>query len=317
MNRLIATPILIFLFLLSCSGSGSNQGTQSENTVYGDFSGSIVVDGIKRTFLYHIPKNTATPPPLIIALHGGGGSGESMINLTKGGFNTLSEEYGFIVVYPDAIEKHWNDGRGIEDYYSNRENIDDVKFISSLINHFYSNFNIDKSRVFVTGMSNGGLMSFRLACELNEKIKAIATVAASMSENIYSTCQISKPISVMIIHGTEDLIIPFEGGAITFNNTYLGEVIGAENTANYFSNINSCTNTTNKQYLADTDPEDGTRVWKIENINCENGTKVMLLGIDGGGHTWPDGSPYFPESIIGRVCKDINGCEEIVKFFLE
>ncbi len=315
MNKLIATFILIFLFLLSCSGSGSNQGTQSENTVYGDFSGSIVVDGIKRTFLYHIPKNTATPPPLIIALHGGGGSGESMINLTKGGFNTLSETYGYIVVYPDAVEKHWNDGRGIEDYYSNRENIDDVKFISSLIDHFYSNFNIDKSRVFVTGMSNGGLMAFRIACELSEKVKGIAPVAASMSENIYSVCNLSKQVSVIIIHGTDDPLIPFEGGTIVFNGINLGSVIGAINTANYFSNLYSCANISEKQYLADRDPDDGTRAWKIEYTNCENNTRILLIGIDGGGHTWPDGSPYLPESVIGKVCRDFNACQEIVNFF--
>ncbi len=318
MKKLRPTLLMLTIFLmLSCSGSSSPSGEESvQPEIYGDFSASIKVDDLTRTFLYHIPKNRQKPSPLIIALHGGGGSGKDMIKLTKGEFNTLSEKYGFIVAYPDAVEKHWNDGRELEQYYSNRENIDDVKFISKLIDYFVSNFSADGQKVLVTGMSNGGLMAFRLACQLSEKIKAIAPVAASMSVNIHSLCSPQNQISVLIIHGTEDPLIPFEGGTITFNGENLGEVIGAENTATYFSNLNFCNTVSEKTYLEDKDPQDGTRAWKTEYTNCANGTKIALIGIDGGGHTWPDGDPYLPESIIGKVCKDFNACETITSFFL-
>jgi len=108
----------------------------------------------------------------------------AMEKLTLGGFNALSDKEGFIVVYPDGIEGHWNDGRGLEFYRTMRENIDDVGSISVLIEYLAQTLNIDRSRVYATGISNGGLMSQRLAHELSHEIAAIATVAVQMSESI-------------------------------------------------------------------------------------------------------------------------------------
>ena len=126
--------------------------------------------------------------PLVIALHGGGGSGIGMVALTLGGFNVLSERERFIVVYPDGIGKNWNDGRGLLRYRAQRENIDDVGFISALIDHLAKKYNIDRKRVYITGMSNGAIMSYRLACELADKIAAIAPVAGLMPEKISLKC---------------------------------------------------------------------------------------------------------------------------------
>jgi len=124
--------------------------------------------------------------PLVIVLHGGGGTGEDQVKLTEGGLNTLADKEGFIVVYPDGFDKHWNDGRSGEEtgYRTQEENIDDVGFISSLISYFIKELNIDPKRVYVTGMSNGAMMSYRLACELTEKIAAVAPVAGNMPQNL-------------------------------------------------------------------------------------------------------------------------------------
>jgi polyhydroxybutyrate depolymerase len=136
MSRRKVTSLLVLLFpiiiFLPSSSWADELFVQSCHT--GSFRNSIIVDGLERTYLIHIPLSfdKTKQMPLVIALHGGGGSGIGMVALTLGGFNTLSEREGFIVVYPDGIENHWNDGRGLSRYRAQRENIDDVGFISTL-----------------------------------------------------------------------------------------------------------------------------------------------------------------------------------------
>ncbi len=172
--------------------------------------GTITVGGLQRTYRVYVPDSLdeSRAAPLIIALHGGGGSGRGMIDLTQGGFNTLADESGFVVVYPDAAEKNWNDGRGIERYRSQRENIDDVGFISALIDKLADQLNIDLNRVYVIGMSNGAIMSFRLACELSDKIAAIAPVCGSMPENFSAVYTAQRTMPVMMINGIDDPLVP-------------------------------------------------------------------------------------------------------------
>jgi polyhydroxybutyrate depolymerase len=174
---------------------------------------SIIFAGLERTYRIHMPPSydKSTPLPLLIALHGGGGSGEKMEELTLRGFNRLSDKEGFIVVYPDGIEKHWNDGRENVKYRAHREKIDDVGFISALIDYLVKQYNIDIKQVYATGISNGAMMSFRLGCELSEKIAAIAPVAGSMPENLPTRCSPSRSISVLIISNTEDPLVPWGG----------------------------------------------------------------------------------------------------------
>jgi polyhydroxybutyrate depolymerase len=171
--------------------------------------------------------NTATP--LVFALHGGGGTGKKMNRLTD--FNRLSDQHGFIVIYPDAVEKHWNDGRGLTDYRAQRENIDDVGFISNLIDVIAGDYAIDRKRVYVTGASNGAMMSFRLACELTDKITAIAPVIGALGENISEKCTPSKPIPVFIIGGTGDPLVPWNGGHVHLFRKKLGSVLSFPETA--------------------------------------------------------------------------------------
>jgi polyhydroxybutyrate depolymerase len=189
---------LLFLFCGVLLVFSFQNGIASEESRPGD---SIIFAGLKRTYRIHIPTSydKANPIPLLIVLHGGGGIGEGMVKLTQGGFNKLSDKEGFIVVYPDGIEKHWNDGRENVKYRAHREKIDDIGFISALIEHFEKQYNIDIKRVYATGISNGAMMSFRLGCELSEKMAAIAPVAGSMPENLPTRCSPSRSISVLII----------------------------------------------------------------------------------------------------------------------
>ena len=283
----------------------------------GDIHESITVDGIKRDFLIHLPQNYSQKEslPLIIALHGGGGNAQDMEKLTNYEFNKLADDKNFIVVYPNGIQRHWNDGRNLSIYYTQKENINDVKFISELIDHMIKNYNVNSSRVYVTGMSNGALMSYRLAYELSNKIAAVAPVDGSIPLNIFLNETPLRPIPILMINNVDDPILPWNGGYAHFGDKKLGEVIGVEETAEFWAKIDNCSLVKNKEYLPDVNPGDGTRVWMRLYLNNATDMKVILYGIDGGGHTWPNGYQYLPKSVIGKTSKDIDACKLIWNFF--
>jgi polyhydroxybutyrate depolymerase len=278
-------------------------------------------DGLRRTFKIHLPSyyNKTVRSPLIIALHGRGGNGASMILITRNGFNKLADKEGFIVVYPDGIELNWNDGRTDEkaNDRAHRENIDDVGFISALIDFMAKKYNIDSKRVYVTGISNGAMMSYRLACELSQKITAIAPVDGSIPSMLISGCLPSGSISVLAINNVNDPLVPFEGGEIYagLRKVNLGKVISVNESIEFWVNRNKCSNDPVVTEEPDKDPLDGTRVIKKQYISGIDGTEVVLYAIDGGGHTWPGGFQYEPEGIIGKTSRDIDAIEVIWSFF--
>lgn len=290
------------------------------NTSEINYADSIIFGGLERTYLLHIPPShdKTKPLPLVIALHGGGGTGKNMVTLTLGGFDKLSDEKSFIVVYPDGIEKHWNDGRNEEEtrYRTHKENIDDVGFIAALIDNLIKKLNIDPKRVYITGISNGAMMSYRLACDLTEKIAAIAPVAGNIPQDIYSSCSPSRPLSVLAINGVNDPLVPFAGGNITgpFGFKKLGKVLSTSDTIKFWVAHNHCSSSRVTQE-PDKDPKDGTRVKKEVYGNCQNGTEVILYTIEGGGHTWPGGWQYLSEKIVGKTSRDIDANEVIWDFF--
>jgi polyhydroxybutyrate depolymerase len=278
---------------------------------------SIMFAGLERTYRIHIPASydKADPIPLLIVLHGGGGTGEGTVKLTRGGFNKFSEKEGFIVVYPDGVEKHWNDGRENVSYRAHREKIDDIGFISALIDHLAKQYNVDIKRVYATGISNGAMMSLRLGCELSEKITAIAPVAGSMPENLPIRCSPSRPIPVLMISNTDDRLVPWEGGDIRFGRKTFGRALSVPETVKYWVNHNLCSSSPTISMEPDRDPKDGTRV-RIESYNqCREGIEVVLYAIEGGGHTWPGGHQYLPKWITGKTSRDIDANEVIWDFF--
>ena len=163
MNNRKWTRIVSFIFIAISSFTMSNcaRVTVNKNS-FVSYRGSILHKGRMRTYLVHIPPsyNKESLTPLVIALHGGGGDGKKAEKSTL--MSHQSDKDGFILVYPDAVRGHWNDGRGVNRYRSHREDIDDVGFIASLIDVLAEDYNIDRTRVYVTGVSNGGLMSNRL-----------------------------------------------------------------------------------------------------------------------------------------------------------
>lgn len=282
----------------------------------GDYTGSITSGGLKRDYCIHVPpsydKNKSMP--LMIMLHGGGSTGKMMEFLTLGGLNALADREGFVVVYPDGIGMHWDDGREGARYYTHKEKIDDVGFISELIDHLVKELNLDNKSVYVTGISNGATMSNRLACELSGKISAVAPVDGAMPKGL--NCSPSKPISVLAINSVQDPLVPWGGGDIQlFGFLKLGKVLSVNETVSFWATHDNCSPSPNVTWMPDKDPQDGTRVWEEAYGECANGTEVVLYAVEGGGHTWPGGVQYLPKIIIGRTSRDIDANEVIWDFF--
>ena len=301
--------VFVFILCFSIAFSSELKGKNLEKIIF--------VDRLKRQFRIYLPvaDNTCDKLPLLIVLHGGGGNGKRMEeHTTKRGFDKIADREGFIVVYPYAYKRHWNDGRRDFFAYSIRKNVDDVKFISRLIDYMVKNYKADKHRVFITGVSNGGMMSFRLGCELAGKIKAIAVVAASMPEKLYLNCSPKEKVSVLIMHGTEDPLVPWKGGYVEVFGKKRGKVVSIEKSLKFWVKFNNCALKKKREYLPDLDPNDGTKVWKEEYQNKKDRVKVVLYAIEGGGHKWPGGSSAVPR-LTGTMTHDINACEIIWNFF--
>ena len=313
MKRGILGFLIIFLPLEFISGQ--------QKSSYGNFNESIVCKGIQRNFILHLPGNTSEfgLRPLVIALHGGGGDAEGMVKLTKGKFDKLADKDGFIVIYPDGFEKHWNDGRKGEEtgYRSQEQEVDDIGFISDLIDKMIRERKADSSRVYVTGMSNGAMMSYRCGCELSEKIAAIAPVAGNIPENLAHVCKPVRPVSVLAINNTKDPLMPYDGGEVTgpFGKKKIGKVLSAEKSIEFWVKFNGCKSEPIKSELPDKDSKDGTTIQlSIFNGGISN-SEVLFYTIEGGGHTWPGGYPYLGEWIIGKTSGDMDACEVIWEFF--
>lgn len=277
--------------------------------------------GYERTYHIYIPSsyNSSVKLPLVIALHGRGGNGESMILHTRGGFNWLADRDGIIAVYPDGIDRGWNDGRMRDEDTDrpHRENIDDVGFISCLIDTMIKDYNIDPAKVYVAGISNGAILAYRLACELSDKITAIAPVDGSIAARYVGICSPRKPVSVLAINNLNDPLVPFEGGEIVSRlpKARLGVVIPVEESIALWVKHNGCSPVPRVIEEPDRDPSDGTTVKRKEYINPDDGTEVILYSIDGGGHTWPGGVQYLPVWIIGKTSREIDANQVIWEFF--
>jgi polyhydroxybutyrate depolymerase len=260
---------------------------------------TVVVDGRERTYELFVP--TDTPGlPLLIALHGRGSTGKQLERETR--FDAIAAREYFVVVYPDGVNHRWNDGRIDHD----TPGVDDVAFIRSLIDELAARHAIDRGRVFATGMSNGAMMSYRLACELGGTIAAIAPVAGNLNTTIAPSCRPQVPVSVLAINGDADPIVRYDGE--------VGELLGAVASTERLAALDGCGPAGAAIDEPDLDPTDGTRSRHVD-YGCAPPVAVELVTVLGGGHTWPGASQYLPKAAIGPVGRDFSASERIWAFF--
>lgn len=272
-------------------------------------SGEINIDGKRRTYLVHLPPNYSKekPLPLVLVFHGGGGNAQNMVNMS--GFNQKADEENFIVVYPNGSGRTDNilltfNAIGCCSY-AMQQNVDDVKFISKLIDKVSKVYAVDTKRVYATGFSNGGLISNRLAAEIPEKLAAIAPVSGTIFE---SSPKPKGKVAVLIIHGIKDSAVPYEGGnsqRSLVSNNQSEPFKSVAYTANYWAKNNNC-----KDIPAKTN--DG-KVIREKFSGCASGNDVEIISIIDGTHAWAGGQKGREQADTPSTA--INATDEIWEFF--
>jgi len=260
----------------------------------GDSTQTIESGDLTRSYKVYIPEiyDIAQPAPLVFSLHGFTSNSEQQELYT--GWNEIADSENFIVVYPQGAQtpSRWNAG---PNFFTRVNPIDDVAFIRDLIAKMVENYCIDTARIFVNGLSNGGGMTNRLACEMADQIAAIGTVAGTYPL-ADEDCEPARPIPVISFHGTDDPLVPYDGNRI---------MPPIQDWAAEWAARNGCDPT------PETIPAIGDTSG-MHYVNCDENADVILYTIDEGGHTWPGG---FPLPILGKTTRDINASATMWEFF--
>lgn len=271
-----------------------------EEIVTGVINKKINQEGLERDYILYVPESYdgTTEVPLVFNFHGYTSSAREQMNY--GDFRSIADTANFIIVHPQGTlldgNTHFNVGGWTLD-----SKIDDVDFTSILITIISGEYRIDQKRIYSTGMSNGGYMSFKLACELNHRIAAVASVTGSMTPEIYNDCNPSRPVPVMQFHGTDDGVVPYAGN---------GWSKPIDDVMVYWREHNNCLDTSYMGMVADVVDSDNSTVETVSHFDGDAGSSVIQYIVRNGGHTWPGTSLDFP-----GTNKDINASEQIWQFF--
>lgn len=259
---------------------------------------SIMHGGLMRTYRVYIPAvyNGSSAVPLVLNLHGYTSNG--MQQEMYADFRPIADTANFIIAHPDGSfdannNRFWN--------AFGAATPDDQGFLSALLDTIIAHYNINQNRIYSTGMSNGGYMSYLLACGMSERIAAIASVTGTMTPSMKVNCMPMHPMPVMLMHGTADPVVPFIGNA---------SGLSIDSVVKYWVEINHCNATPIYTAVPDLVLGDGCTAAHYLYQGGDKGSTVEFYKIIGGGHTWP-GAPIA----VGVTNMDINGSKEIWRFF--
>jgi polyhydroxybutyrate depolymerase len=290
-------PVAIAIGLTACQPAAvdrespqSDAAAAAQPLKLGDATGELVYEGQQRTYHVYTPKTYRPdrPLPLVLAFHGYGSQGKDLAN--GSGFNEIAEQKGFVVVYPDGIDRRWNP------FNKFLTGVDDVGFVPALIAHIKRIRAIDSRRVYATGVSNGGFLVQRLACESSSPIAAFASVVATLPNQLQGSCNPQTPVPILMINGTDDRKVPWQGG-----NMGYGSILSVPGTIAFWQRRNNCPPAPQVKHLT------GDRVEIARYPNCQGGSEVELVTLKGVGHVWPRGGSGSSSLL--------NGSEEIWSFF--
>ncbi|MEO1654144.1 MAG: T9SS type A sorting domain-containing protein [Bacteroidota bacterium] len=276
---------------------------------------SLLFQNRQRQYIVHLPPayNDQEPLALVIVLHGGSGNLNSVQNFTN--MNPVSNANRFLVLYPQGFGPSgmggftWADGRGTS---ADKLGIDDVGFINHLLDQVIQDFAVDESRIYLCGFSNGGFLTQKIACQMNERLAAIASLGSSQGVDQILSCNPERPLPTLILTGTADPLVPYEGGPMEGD---VPDVISSRELLDFWIQNNACRNELDSLNLPDTDTTDNSNVSVFEWDQCDCEAKVKHLRINGGGHTWPGVELENVEVIGGETNEDIQASVELWKFF--
>src|SRR6202142_2908971 len=282
MKRIFSALLALTFGVLACSRTFNSTPTPSTDSTH-----TLTFGGIQRTYVLHIPSSYDgnQPVPLVFDFHGG--LGNALTQIRTSNFEPLAEQKDFIVVYPNGTgllgDKllTWNGGTCCG--YAVNHNIDDVGFVRAIVAELESNYKIDPKRIYATGLSNGGIMSQRLACDASDLFAAIGPVSGTLND---PQCAPKEPVSVIEFHGRADQHLPYDGG---IGDKSLADLsfVSVKDTIDAWSKFDQCSPTPQTSTFADIQHDTYS--------NCANGTAIELYTIINGGHAWPGGNgPAWP-----------------------
>ena len=272
---------------------------------------TLTHQGRARQYLLHVPN--APNGAVVLAFHGGGQRAEQMRRISR--FDTLADREHFIVAFPDAFERSWADGSN--ETSAEKQGVDDVDFAKAVIADIARMHTIDRARLFATGLSNGGILTHRLACEAADTFAAIAPVIAAITNTVAASCRPSAPIAVFGIQGDADPSVRFEGAAV---GTAGVRLLGSRASQELWRSLNGCAPSVTSTPLPVL-VQDGTSVTRRSYTGCRGHGDVVWYEIQGGGHRWPP--PHSDEGRSeadaqrenGVSTQNINASEAIWAFF--
>jgi len=290
-----------------------------------------------RTYLVHLPKDYDPRKryPVVLALHGSGGDGSVMARVSH--LDDASDRFGFIVVYPNAIDGRWTitnlrdtGGYGNSGRYGNilgfpiggtrrREGevggqpINDTLYFDGLLDQILSKYSVDAARIYATGLSDGAFMTFLLGCEMAQRFAAIATVAGTLPVRQSEICSdwAWRPVPLLMINGTSDPIVPYSGRP---SMDMRFPLLSAKETLKVWSKMNGCGAKPVRTTIPPRTSDDLATLVDTYS-DCRDGGDAILYSVVKGGHTWPGGDPYMPERRVGATSHDLDASETIWQFF--
>jgi polyhydroxybutyrate depolymerase len=297
---------ILLLAALACASTRASTPTISNTLPAGENTRNISHDGLQRSYILYVPASIHwyQPIPLVFVLHGGTGNAKSAIRMS--GFNAVSDQNGFLVVYPNGTNRlgddfllTWNGGKCCS--YAQEHNVDDVGFIRAIVADLQSLVTVDLKRIYATGMSNGGILSHRLACEAADLFAAVAPVSGTLN---FPACNPFQPVSVIEFHGTADAHIPYDGGYGPKSIVDV-EFASVEYSVEFWVSVDKCSSQTEVSSFDDIRHDAWT--------GCMNSTAVELYTIIGGGHAWPGGQGG--EADLDQSTTTISATRLIWEFF--
>ena len=329
--RLLFLIVCLFSAITGLTGSGSSSSSPKidpplpapDPGLYKN--NTIAVDAVTRSYDYYIPSDLETQSaPLVILLHGGLGNADSMTGEDGSAapfkiWMDVAEAEKLILIYPEGLarpggETGWNDCRGDT---STTPDSDDVRFIAELMQQFRNTFNIDSDRIYVSGISNGGFMSLRLALELSDQIAAIGVISAGMPA-ISKCADALLPTSVLFMNGTSDPLVPYLGGNIGNPADLRGSVQSTLGSVQYWRDFNQTQQIAPVSDVPDIDTNDNSSIHSYRYYDGREQTEVVLYEISGGGHAGPSLLEQYPplsKIIIGQQNHDIEMAYIVWEFF--